>query len=251
MTQVGLGRLVRYSNAYISNVETAKEPPSLRFVQQADDHLHTGGSLELLWWSWKNGALIPGFPEFAAEEAKARAMRLFELDVVPGLLQTAEYASAYESAPVRRGDATQQQADKRVSFLLARQERTGRSPAPLIHAVLDEWCIRRPIGGAATMVGQLRHLENLADRPTVIIQVSPISLGEARPFPHAITLLTMPNRSMLGYTETMKRGYLERDADTVATWARNYDQLQVEALSRAASVDLIRAVRKDFENHAR
>ena len=99
------------------------------------------------------------------------------------------------------------------------------------------------------MVGQLQHLEDLAQRPNLILQISPYELGEGRPLSHPVALLTLPNRTMLGYTETLQRGYLERDAEAVAAWAGDYDRLQVEALPQAASLALIRAVRKEFENH--
>ncbi|MGK4580942.1 helix-turn-helix domain-containing protein [Kitasatospora sp. HPMI-4] len=248
LTQVDLGLLVRYSNTYISNTETAKEPPSLTFVQRADQHLNTGGSLELLWWSWKNGALIPGFPEYTAQETNAAAVRLFQTRVVPGLLQIREYATAWESGNVQRGKVTQEQADSRVQFLMDRQHILTKSPSPAIHAIMDEACLRRPIGGPAVMVRQLRHLEALALRPKTTIQIAPESLGEAHPLNHTLTLLTMPGRVMLGYTETLQRGFLERDSETVATWASDYDQLQIEALPRAASLDIIRRLREGFEH---
>ncbi len=248
LTQVALGLLVGYSNTYISNTETAKEPPSLTFVQRADHHLGTGGSLELLWWSWKNGALIPGFPEYTAQEANAVAVRLFEARIIPGLLQTREYAAAWESGNVQRGKVSQEQADGRVNFLMERQRILTKSPSVAVHAVMDENCLRRSIGGPAVMGRQLRHLEELAERPKTTIQIAPESLGEAHPLNHTLTLLTMPGRVMLGYTETLQRGYLERDSETVATWASDYDQLQVEALPRVPSLDKIRRLREGYEH---
>ena len=251
LTQTGLGDVIRYSGAYISSVERGARPPSRRFVEAADDALTTGGTLELMLDQLEHSVLMEGFPEYASQEAEAVAIRLFELGVIAGLLQTEDYATAYESAPIKRGTATQQQADERVRFLLARQERLSQASPPLLHAVIDEWSLRRPIGGSAVMAGQLLHLEELADRPNVIIQVAPLNLGESRPFAHPVTLLTLRNRSMLGYTETLHRGYLERDMERLAAWVRDYDRLQVEALPQAASVELIRSVRRDFESHAR
>ncbi|MFG2908700.1 Scr1 family TA system antitoxin-like transcriptional regulator [Kitasatospora sp. NPDC048286] len=248
LTQVGLGKLVGYSNVYISNVETGKQAPSLNFVRLCDAALETNGSLELLWWSWKNGSLIPGFPEFAAKEREALAIRLFELDMVPGILQHLDYSAAYESAPVRRGEATQEQADERLKLLSVRQRLLDRTPA--IHVVLDESALRRPIGGPAVMARQLQLLEHLAARPNIVVQVAPYTLGEERPFSHAVTLLTLPNRAMVGYTETLQRGFLEQDAGVVSRWAGMYDRLQVNALNQPDSLVVIREARKDCERHA-
>ncbi|MFF8773292.1 helix-turn-helix domain-containing protein [Kitasatospora sp. NPDC015120] len=248
MTQVELGTQVRYSSVYISNVETAKQAPSLKFVQRADEVLEAGGALELLWWSWKNGALIPGFPEYANKEREAICIRFFATGLVPGVLQHQHYSAAYEAAIVRRGEATRAQADERLRVLAVRQKSLERTLT--VHAVLDEGVLRRPIGGSDVMLQQLTHLAELSARPNVVLQVAPYSLGEERPLSHAVTLLTLPNRAMVGYTETLQRGYLEQDAETVSGWARKYDRLQVDALSRADSLAVIHEVRRELEHHA-
>ncbi len=249
LTQVELGTLVRYSSVYISNVETAKQAPSLKFVQRADEALAAGGALELLWWSWKNGALIPGFPEYATKEREAICIRFFATGLVPGVLQHHDYSAAYEAAIVRRGEATRAQADERLRVLAVRQKLLERTLT--IHAVLDEGVLRRPIGGAAVMAQQLAYLTELSTRPNVVLQIAPYGLGEERPLSHAVTLLTLPNRAMVGYTETLQRGYLEQDAEAVAGWARKYDRLQVDALPRADSLAMIHEVRKELDCHAR
>ncbi|MER5862229.1 helix-turn-helix transcriptional regulator [Kitasatospora sp. NPDC002040] len=251
LTQVELGKLIQYSSVYISTVETAKQPPSLKFVSLADAALGAQGTLELLWWSWKNGALIPGFADYTPREAEALVIRLVDFRLIPGPLQTLEHAAAWEAGNVRRGSATPTQADARVATLAARQRGLERTPAPVVHAVIDESCLYRPVGGPAVMARQLKHLESLSERSNVILQVAPYSLAEDHPFSHPVVLLTMPNRAILGYTETLQRGYLERDSETVATWAGAFDRLQVDALSKGASQAMIREIRKDLERHAR
>ncbi|MFD4398306.1 helix-turn-helix domain-containing protein [Kitasatospora sp. NPDC058478] len=248
LTQTELGEAIAYSGAYISSIERGIRAPSRRFVDLVDEHLATGGTLGLMLDQLEHSILIEGFPEYAEKEAEANTIRLFESGVIAGLLQTPDYAAAYEQAPVKRGTVTQQQADERVRFLLSRQERINRASPPYVQAVLDEWSLRRPIGGPAVMARQLAHLEELANRPNMTIQVAPLSLGEHRPFAHPVTLLTMPNRSLLGYSESHLRGLLERDAESLAGWAREYDRLQAEALPLAPSLELIRLVRKEFES---
>ncbi|MEV7025535.1 DUF5753 domain-containing protein [Kitasatospora sp. NPDC093558] len=192
--------------------------------------------------------MIPGFSEYAAKEREALAIRLFEVDMVPGILQYSDYSAAYESAPVRRGEATQEQADERLRLLSVRQRILDRSTA---HVVLDESAIRRPIGGPVVMARQLQHLEHLATRPNIVVQVAPYALAEERPFSHSVTLLTLPNRTMVGYTETLQRGFLEQDTGVVSRWAGQYDRLQVNALNQPDSLAIIREARKDYERHAR
>ncbi|TWF97371.1 DNA-binding XRE family transcriptional regulator [Kitasatospora viridis] len=250
LTQAQLGKLMGYSASLISNIEQAKKNATLPFVRAADKALNTHGALETLWWHRNHTALIEGFPEFVAREAQARVIRVFEIGLIPGLLQTSEYAAALQAANVRRGDATQEEVDERLAVLLARQQLLTREQPPIVHAVLDEYCLRRPIGGPAVMARQLRHLEALAQRPNVMIQVAPLSLGEDRPLNFPLILITLPDHTVLGYSETEQRGYLEHDQDTAASLGRRYDRLQAEALPLAASLVVIRKIREEAENHA-
>jgi transcriptional regulator with XRE-family HTH domain len=246
LSQAQFGELIGYSATYVSYLERGQRPATLHISVAADAALETGGTLELMWWSLRHAALIEGFPEFAAREAKAAKIRAFELGVIPGLLQTPEYAMALAAAAVRRGSISQEQADERVAFLATRQALLGRSPAPVVHVVLDESCLRRMVGGQEVMVHQLAKLESVAEQPRRIIQVAPYELGERCPFVLPVWLLTMPDRTVLGYTESHQRGFLERESDSVAAWEREYDWLQVDALSQANSLAMIQEVRKEL-----
>ncbi|MGW4647984.1 helix-turn-helix domain-containing protein [Kitasatospora sp. NPDC004289] len=248
LSQAELGRRLSCSDSYVSYIERAERQPPPWFAPRADEVLETGGTLELMWWQLQHSMLIEGFPEYAALESKATEIRVFEIGIVPGLLQTADYAAAQEDGFVSRGDATPQQADERVAFLLARQSRLDRLMAPVIYAVLEESCLRRSMGGPAVMARQLAHLENMATRPDIIIQIAPGSMADRCPFRSPLWLLTMADRSLLGYTETFQRGYVEREAATLTSWERHYARLQVDALSQDASLRLIRDVRKEMED---
>ncbi|WP_329578537.1 helix-turn-helix domain-containing protein [Kitasatospora sp. NBC_01250] len=245
-SQTQLGGRIGYSDTYISALETARKSPTLKFAKSADSALGTGQTLELMVRGIKNSALLEGFPEHAAQEARAAEIRIFEPIMIPGLLQTPQYAAALASAAVQRGSISQEQADERVRFLAVRQRLLRRSAPPLIHAVMDESCIRRPVGSTEIMRTQLDHLVTMAARPHVIIQVAPFSLAEFVPFGAVVTLLTFADRSVVGYTESNDQGYVVRQDETVRAWERDYHQLQVEALSKAASVALIRKARKEL-----
>ncbi|WP_043464268.1 helix-turn-helix transcriptional regulator [Kitasatospora sp. MBT66] len=245
LTQDGLGIVIGYSSTYISAIEVGRRSPSLKFAKAADRALDTGQTLELMWWGVKRSAL-PGFPEHAAQEARSTKIRVFEPSIIPGLLQTPAYAAAHASASVRRGSITQPEADERLTFLAARQKLLKRAKAPLMHAVIDESGIRRRTGGIEVMRAQLDHLVTMAARPHVVLQVAPFSLIDPVPFSGFVTLLTFADRTVNGYTESADRGFVIRDPDTVASWERAYDRLQVEALSMTATLDLIRETRRDL-----
>ncbi|MEV7775642.1 helix-turn-helix transcriptional regulator [Kitasatospora sp. NPDC086791] len=245
MTQDELGVVMGYSGTYISAIEVGRKSPSLKFAKAADRALGTGQTLELMWWGVKRSAL-PGFPEHAAQEARSAEIRVFEPSIIPGLLQTPAYAAAHASASVRRGSITQAQADERLIFLASRQKLHKRTRPPLVHAVIDESGIRRHTGGVEVMREQLDHLVAMATRPHIVLQVAPFSLVDPLPFSGFITLLTFADRTVVGYTESADRGFVVHDSGTVTSWERAYDRLQVEALSTAATLDLIRETRRDL-----
>ncbi|MFB6891675.1 helix-turn-helix domain-containing protein [Kitasatospora sp. NPDC056327] len=246
-TQQHVAHLTGYSAVHVSAVETGRKPSTEAFSRRLDQAFGTQGHFEREWRKAGRSVLLEGFTEFLRSEADSVALRLFEINVIPGLLQTPAYTRTYQAAWVRRGASTQQQANERAALLRQRQERMA-AQAPRLHVVMDESCLRRAVGGPEVMAEQLRYLEEAARHPRIVLQVSPFSLGEDRPFAHPITLLTLPRGVMVGYSETQKRGFLEREPDTLAEWASEYDHLQVEALPRAASIDFIREVRKGFDH---
>ena len=247
-SQVTLGKRMGFSNTLISYVERGKRAPTSNFAVKADEVFATGGTFYELWQRYTRAALLEGFPEFAEAEARCRKLRTFELAVIPGLFQTPEYATALASAAVLRGSITQEQATERVAFLANRQRLLEQKQPPSIHAVMDQSCIARPVGGSGVMLAQLDHLEELAGRPNITVQVAPFSLAEHVPFTLPVVLLTLPDRTVVGYAESQLRGYLERGRDATSAWERDYDQLQVESLSKVASLAMIRAVRKELEH---
>ncbi len=177
-------------------------------------------------------------------EARAAEIRLYEVGVIPGLLQTPDYAAVLEADAVRREAITPEQADERVALVARRQAGLARSPSPLIIVVLDEGCIHRPMGTPAIMDAQLERLVEFADLPNTVLQVAPFTVGERRPFSLPVTVLTMPDRSLMLYAESAYRGHLERESTLVVPMLTAYHQLQTEALSQAESVALINQLRK-------
>ncbi|MFF3275748.1 Scr1 family TA system antitoxin-like transcriptional regulator [Streptomyces chrestomyceticus] len=243
-TQDELAERMGFSATHISAVETGRRPPTSRFAARADKVLGTGDRLERQGQAMRHPSILEGFPEYVALEAHASEIRLFELGIIPGLLQTMEYASAVATGAVRRGAITEQQAEERLALLAKRQASLERSPAPLVFAVLDESCVRRPVGGASVMTAQLDRLTEFAELPSTVLQVAPFDLGERRAFDLPVTLVTLANRSHVLYAESSQQGRLERDIRFVQPLLTAYHQLQAEAQSQAASVAFIKQLRK-------
>ncbi|MGA5559706.1 helix-turn-helix domain-containing protein [Streptomyces platensis] len=246
-TQEELGERAEYSSVHVSAVENGRKPPTLRFSRSVDRVFGLEGkaaSFEREYREIRHGSLLEGFPEYVEYEGRAVEIRLYEVGVIPGLLQTPEYAATLEADAVRREAITPEQAEERVELVSQRQATLARTPSPLILAVLDESCIRRPMGDPAIMDAQFERLLNFAERPNTVLQVAPFSMGARRPFSLPITVLTMPDRSIMSYAESAQRGHLERDTRSVLPMLTAYHQLQTEALSQAAAVAMISRLRK-------
>ncbi|MFE1367638.1 helix-turn-helix domain-containing protein [Streptomyces anulatus] len=243
-TQDELGDRMRCSGAHISAVETGRRSPTDAFAANADRALGTGDRLQRQSRAIRYTALLEGFPQYVKHEERAAEIRLYEVGVIPGLLQTPEYAATLEADSVRRGAITQEQGDERVALVAQRQSALVRTPAPLLFAVLDEGCLLRPMGGPAVMAAQLDRLLAFAEQPSTVLQIAPFQMGERRPFSLPVTILTMPDRSLMSYAESAQHGHLERNNTLVLPLLTAYHQLQAEALSQAASVATIRKLRK-------
>lgn len=246
-TQEYLGEQMGYSSQHISAMETGRKPPTLRSSVNADkvfELADTRQSFERAYREIKNGSLLEGYPEYLSLEAKAAEVRLFEVGLIPGPLQTREYAADLINSAVQRGDIKPEKADERVEYLIERQEALVRTPSPLVIAVLDESCIRRPIGSPTVMYQQLDRLIEFANQANTALHIAPFSMGSRRPFNRLVNILTQDDRSVVSYVESQTQGHLDRELTSVLPLVRSYHQLQTDALSQAESVALIKQLRK-------
>ncbi|MFB8032257.1 helix-turn-helix domain-containing protein [Streptomyces sp. NPDC056004] len=236
-----------YSGTHISAVETGRKMPTLRFSRNADQVFGTGetaDTFERQYREIRHGSLLEGFPQYVGYEGRAAEIRLYEVGIIPGLLQTPEYARALADGDVWRGSITAEQAGDRVSFLAERQASLVRSRPPTVLVVMDESCIRRRVGGDGVMAAQLDRLLEFAGLPNTVLQIAPFDMMERRPFNLPMNLLTLSDLSAVAYAESQMRGHLERDTTLVLPLLASYHQLQAEALSQAASVAMISEARK-------
>ncbi|WP_404948738.1 DUF5753 domain-containing protein [Streptomyces sp. ARC14] len=245
--QDDLAGRIGYTGRHVSGVETCHKSPTRKFSIAVDVALGFVGSTESFereWQKIEHGVLLQGFPEYLDLEGRAAEIRLFEVGVIPGLLQTREYAQALADGAVGRGVITREQADERVAFLMARQAALLRDVPPVLIAVLDESCILRPVGGPDVMKAQLQYLIDFAAQPHTTLQIAPYSIGERRPFNRLVNLLTLQDRSVVSYVESETQGHLDRELSSVVPLVRAYHQLQNVSLSQTDSVDSIHQHRK-------
>jgi transcriptional regulator with XRE-family HTH domain len=193
------------------------------------------------WWAVYDDVLPTGFGIYVGLEAEAVSLRAFENQVVHGLLQTQSYAQAVTSAVRRR--LTAGEMDRLVQLRLQRQSVLTREPPLELWLILDEAVIRRPVGGAAVMRGQLDQLQRAAGWPHVTLQILPLASGAHPALGGPFCILRFPERSDpdVVYTEGVAgHAYLEKEADVVAA-SEVFDLLRAAALAPSDSVEMIAA----------
>jgi hypothetical protein len=165
-------------------------------------------------------------------------LRWWEPLLIPGLLQTEDYARAVLST-WRRDTADEVEA--KVAIRLARQSVLASAD---FRVLLDEPVLHRPIGPPEVMAMQREHLLTMGARPNITIQVIPGAAGAYAGLSGAFAVAEVPGESAVAYLETGIHGITVRDPTLVSDAARMFDDLRDEALSRSASLELIAEVEK-------
>jgi DNA-binding XRE family transcriptional regulator len=185
------------------------------------------------WWSNYSDVLADWFEMYLGLEAAASIIRTFELQFVHGLLQTEAYARAVTLLGHNATPA--EDIDRRVSLRLRRQDLlTGPEP-PRVWSVIDEAALRRPVGGRAVMRAQLNHLTEVAELPTVTIQVVPFGRGGHAAASGSFTILRFAEPALpdVVYIEHLTSAlYLEKPGD-VDHYMEVMNHLSTQALTPA------------------
>jgi transcriptional regulator with XRE-family HTH domain len=127
------------------------------------------------WWHHFGDILPPGFQSFLGLEAAATLIRTYEIQFVPGLLQTSDYARAIML--LGHAGTSPDDIDRRVDLRMQRQTILNRPDPPQLWAVIDEAVLRRPIGGVAVMKAQIESLIEASKKPNVRLQIIPFHAG--------------------------------------------------------------------------
>jgi len=249
MTQEELGRKTHVVSTRITQIERASgAKPTLELARALDAVLGADNLLVELWPYVYRETFPDWSRAFIAHSERAVSVREYAAHVVPGLLQTKEYARAVLSVGVTlSGD---EQLDERLTARMTRQERLGSPDRPELWVVLDEAVLKRPIGGRAVMRAQLERLLEAATERHTIVQVLPFDQGEHDAMGGSLTVLTLPDGSEVAYTEGAHYGQLIEDPVEVRHFAVTYDRLRAEALPPLMSLDMIRSAMEGYNRGA-
>ncbi|WP_329084570.1 MULTISPECIES: helix-turn-helix domain-containing protein [unclassified Streptosporangium] len=198
------------------------------------------------WWH-KYGDLLPNwFEVYVGLEEAASIVRTYEVQFIPGLLQSPEYARAV--IMLVHGAASPDEVDRRVSLRMARQERLTRPDAPTLWAVMDEAVLRRPIGGPHVLRAQIDHLLEAVEMPNVKLQIMPFERGGHAAAGGPFSILRFPERDLpdVVYMEQLTSALYVDKLEETDHYMQVMDRLCIQAYSVSESKRFLRDLRAEL-----
>jgi Helix-turn-helix. len=243
LTQEQLGRKIQYTKSFVGMVENATRNPKRDFAVRCDEALGLNGPLARLWDNANRNQPPAWFRPWLELEQSAAALRTWQPLIVPGLLQTEDYARAIISgAP----GATPEQIEQRLASRLTRQGILTRDKPPMMTAILDEGVLNRPIGSPAVTRAQMEHLVELAETVYVTIQVVPYSVYSTSGLLGGFIIAHVPGSPDAVYLESAGTAHVTDQPDEVASVTIRYDAIRAEAHPRKVSLELIKETLKQW-----
>jgi transcriptional regulator with XRE-family HTH domain len=217
--------------------EESEREPLLALVSRANV---TG------WWHNYNDVLPSWFETYVGLEESATVIRNYEVQFVPGLLQSEGYARAV----IRLGfaSASEEELERRVRLRMARQRLLHGAESPHVWAVLDEAVLRRALGGAEVMRGQIDHLLAALDLPNVTVQIVPFSVGghAAAGGPFSILRFSQSDLPDVVYMEQLTSAvYLEK-REEVDSYLEVMERLCIEAEPASRTREILLQIREQL-----
>ncbi|WP_019075608.1 helix-turn-helix domain-containing protein [Streptomyces hokutonensis] len=255
LSQDQAARSVGFSAPKLSRIESGKgrrapaEPDvrALLELYKTDEH-EAQVLLQLLrragepgWWQRYDKRLMPEwFDRLIGLQEAATTIRTFEIQYVPGLLQTA----AYTRAVVERGlpTAPAREVERRIELRTRRRQLLEREDAPHLWAIIDESVLLRVLGGREVMREQLQHLVDMAQHPHVTVQIVPLDVTNASAPAIPVTYLRFGTLDLpdIVYLEHIKSAAFLEDLDETEEYRLALDRLGDEALSPRESLERLR-----------
>ncbi len=213
-------------------LDEAERAPILELVSRAN---------EPGWWYNYNDLLPNWFEVYMGLEGAASIIRTYELQFIPGLLQTEDYARAL--IPLGFPEISEEELERRVQLRMRRQRRLLAGELR-VWAVVDENALRRPIGGKAVMRAQVEHLIELSGRRNVTIQALPFNAGGHAAVSGAFSILRFPEATLpdIVYLEQLTSAlYLDKPAD-IDRYLQVMNRLALEAAQPGDSREMLSRV---------
>ncbi|MBO0776708.1 MAG: XRE family transcriptional regulator, partial [Actinobacteria bacterium] len=198
------------------------------------------------WWHDYSDVLPSWFEAYVGLEEAASQIRSYEVQFIPGLLQTSDYARAV--ALLGHPTAAARDIERRVGLRRARQAILDRGDGPNLWVVLDEAVLRRPFGGRDVMRGQLRHLLDMTDRRGFTLQIIPFEAGghAAAGGPFSILRFAEPDLPDVVYLEQLTSALYLDKPEVVDSYLLVMERVCMAAATPTDSVAAIRRILQEY-----
>ncbi len=191
------------------------------------------------WWHSYDDVLPQWFQTYVGLEESAELIRSYEVQFIPGLLQTEDYARAVATAGAPH--AKSDEIERRVRLRMQRQQILARPKPPGLWMVIDEGALRRPMGGRTVMRAQLRRLVELVEKPDITLQVMPFRFGAHAADGGAFSILRFPEHDVpdIVYVEQLVSALYLDKPELVETYAATMNRLTVDSHKPERTVELV------------
>ena len=198
------------------------------------------------WWHRFGDVLPSWFHSYLGLEAAASLIRTYELQFVPGLLQTSDYARAV--VMLAHGSARSEDVERRVSLRMARQQILTRENPVQLWAVVDEAALRRPIGGPKVMRAQLETLIELTQLPSVRLQIMPFDAGGHAAAGGSFSILRFPDGDLpdVVYVEQLNSALYLDKAEDVEQYTEAMERLCIDAKPPTQTTRILEQILRTF-----
>ncbi|MFE3128552.1 helix-turn-helix domain-containing protein [Streptomyces hydrogenans] len=257
MTAEQVAERLLVSQSKISRLENGRRSISQRDVRdlcgvyEVDDEAMVNSLMQMAkdsrqqgWWHAFGD--IP-YSVYIGLETDAQSLRVYEPQIIPGLLQTRAYATAVISGALP--ESTPADIEKRATVRTRRQDRIRDDERPLrLWAVIDEAALHRVVGNRQVMVEQLEHLVEQSHLPHVTVQVLPFDTGAHPGISGQYSILEFPDASdsSVVYIEGVTSDlYLEKGPD-VSKYSYMYEHLRAQALGVEQTRDFVEVIAKKY-----
>ncbi|AXK37262.1 XRE family transcriptional regulator [Streptomyces armeniacus] len=242
MTQEQLAERVCAEYETIASIEQGRRHLKPDLAEQLDELLETKGALAVALAHMPEMDKYPIWAaEFVDREAEAVALCSFQIQAVPGLLQTEAYARAVFRSRVPA--LSEDEIEHQVAARMERQDILQRKVPPSASFILSEAVLMDRLGGKEVFRDQLRHLRQCAELPGLSLQIMPFGRATHAALDGPFVLLETPDHEHLAYMETQRGSQLISDQDEVSMLSRKYAMLRTQALNPEDSKDLLDRLR--------
>lgn len=238
-TQASLAEHLFIDPETIASVEQGRRLLQPKMAAALDALFDTGGALSAALAKVPKRERYPAFAiDFIAHERDAASLFSYENSVIPGLLQTPEYAQAVFGCLYP--PLTEEEVEVQTATRLARQAVFARTPwPPMMHHIIERSVLDRRIGGEEVRRGQLRHLREVAELPYLGLQIMPTEVEQHAGLDGPMVLLETDDHDQLAYLEGQRVSFLLDDPEEVHPLNLKYGMLRNQALSMADSKRLL------------